>query len=166
MKKVKKIHVPELTEYTDDDGQKWIQTSTEDLFSTSEINSILDTIEKEKDPGEVVLANINFQRVNKEYYDATIELQNKLKKQTMLLHKVIKETKSIIDKKNTKLKELITYVKKLHAYIAHLSSEEVSDGEIAVPQEILSQVQASKDDYIPVYEEVEETVLDVEVNEI
>jgi len=39
--------VPDITEYTDEEGKKWIQTSTSDLFSSKELNDILESIEKE-----------------------------------------------------------------------------------------------------------------------
>ena len=55
IKKTKK-DIPEQTEFTDEEGQKWIQTSTDDLFSAKELDDILDKIEKDKNKDEIVLA--------------------------------------------------------------------------------------------------------------
>ena len=88
-KKAKSSIVPDLTEFTDGEGKKWIQTSTDDLFSTKELNEIITTIEKEREKDEVIIARIDFQKVDREFYDAAIELQKRLKKQTDLLKKYV-----------------------------------------------------------------------------
>ena len=54
------------TEYTDESGKKWIQTSTEDIFSVNELNDIIKSIENDKNSGDIVLAHIDFKKVNKE----------------------------------------------------------------------------------------------------
>jgi hypothetical protein len=118
MKKSEKS-IPQLTEFTDDDGKKWIQTSTEDLFSIKELNEILETIDRDKEVGEIVLARIDFQKVNKEYYQSVQELQGRLKKRNEQLRKLLVETKTVIDRKNKKLRELIDYIKKLHLLLAY-----------------------------------------------
>jgi uncharacterized coiled-coil protein SlyX len=104
-------------EFTDIDGGKWIQTSAEDMFSLSELNTVIESIEKEKDPGEIVLARIDFRTVNKEYHEAIVDLQMRLKKREAALNKLITESKQIIDRKNKKLIELIDHVKKLQFII-------------------------------------------------
>ncbi len=119
MKKAKKTAIPSHTEFTDQDGKKWIQTSTEDLFSVKELNEILDSIESDKAEGEIVIAHIDFKKVNREYYDTVQALQAKLKKRTDILKKIILESKTSIDRKNKKLKELIEYIKKLHVLLAY-----------------------------------------------
>ena len=105
------------SEFTDIDGGKWIQTSAEDMFSLSELNKAIESIEKEKDPNEIVLARIDFRTVNKEYHDAVIDLQTKLKKKEAALNKLIAESRVIIDRKNKKLMELIDHIKKLQFII-------------------------------------------------
>jgi len=119
IRKAKKTPIPDLTEFTDDEGKKWIQTSTEDLFSVKELNDVLASIEKDKDSGEIVLARIDFRRVNKEYYETVKELQATLKKRNEILKKLIIESKTVIDRKNRKLKELIEYIKKLHVLLSY-----------------------------------------------
>jgi hypothetical protein len=104
-------------EFTDLDGGKWIQTSAEDMFSLSELNKAIESIEKEKDPNEIVLARIDFRTVNKEYHEAIIDLQTKLKKKETALNKLITESRVIIDRKNKKLMELIDHIKKLQFII-------------------------------------------------
>lgn len=159
MKKAKTINIPDLTEYTDESGKKWIQTSTEDLFSMKELNTIIENIESEKASGEVVLARIDFQKVNKEYYEATLAMQDKLKKQTELIKKIVADTKNIIDKKNKKLKELIEYIKKLHAFLTYINSDGSKLNDIKIPQELLTKKQ-DIDEQISVYENVKEVELD------
>ena len=110
--------VPDFTEFTDTEGTKWVQTSADDLFSIKEINKILESIEKDKDEGDIVIARIDFQKVNKEYYERVRELQTKLKKKNELIKRLLMGSKETIDKKNRKLKELIEYIKKLHLLIA------------------------------------------------
>ena len=107
--------IPDLTEFTDQDGKRWIQTSADDLLSSKELNSILNALEKQKTTDEIVLARIDFQKVNKEYYEAVVDLQSRLEKQNAVLKRLLKDAKNVIDKKNNKLKELVDYIKKLYA---------------------------------------------------
>ncbi len=117
MLKKKNDKVP-ATEYTDVSGKKWVQTSAEDLFSTDEINNIIKSIEKETSSNEIVLAHIDFKKVNREYYEALMTMQEELKNKEIMLQKLSRETKIIIERKNKKLNELITYIKKIHMVIA------------------------------------------------
>src|SRR5208337_2306958 len=122
MKKTsKKNSLPDTSEFTDAEGKKWVRTSTEDLFSIKELNEILESIENEGTNDEIILARIDFQKVNKEYYEKASVLQKKLSQQSELMKKFIREAKEKIDRKNKKLYELIDYIKKLHALIARLA---------------------------------------------
>jgi hypothetical protein len=160
MKKgIKRNIIPDLTEFTDEDGKKWIQTSADDLFSMKELNEILESIDKEKDKDEVVLARIDFQTVNREYYDAAIALQGKLRKQTELLKKLAEESKKTIERKNLKLKELIEYIKKLHMFIAYINANQDRLDEIEIPADISFRPAEVEDIVESIYEEVEEVVL-------
>lgn len=159
MKKPPKNPIPELTEFTDEEGKKWVQTSTDDFFSLKELNEILETVEQDKEAGEVVLARIDFQRVNKEYYDAVMALQKKLVRQSELLKKVITESKKTIQRKNDKLKELITYIRKLHAFLSYLSSDDENIEKFSLPREILTPQISEERPQQSVYENVEEIVL-------
>jgi hypothetical protein len=161
MKKgTKRNIIPDLTEFTDEDGKKWIQTSADDLFSMKELNDILESIDKEKEKDEVVLARIDFQKVNREYYDAALALQTKLTKQTELLKKLAEESKKTIERKNYKLKELIEYIKKLHMFIAYINANQDRLDEIEVPDTISFRPVAEVEDVAEsVYEEVEEVVI-------
>ena len=85
----------------------------------NDAHKILAEIEKEKQEGEIVIARIDFKKVNKEYYDRIVELEEKLKKRTELLKRVVKESKETIDRKNKKMRELIEYIKKLHILLAY-----------------------------------------------
>jgi hypothetical protein len=138
-KTVKKTALPDVTEFTDADGKKWIQTSTDDLFSSKELNEILESIEKDGDSDEIILARIDFQRVNKEYYETAMRLQKKVHQQGELLKKVITDANIKIDRKNKKLKELIEYIKKLHLLLAHLSGDEEELKKLKISPELLVQ---------------------------
>jgi hypothetical protein len=176
MKKAKKPLAPLKTEFTDADGTRWIQTSTEDLFSVRELNQILESVEKDKQDGEIVLARIDFQRVNKEYYDTVQELQAKLAKRTEILKKLIVDSKTTIDRKNRKLKELIEYIRKLHTLLAYykLSPEHIDKFRFtpelydpsAGPMVRVAAVQEAEDVSTIDYTDVEEMLLDEEGNEV
>lgn len=124
------IKKKDITEFTDDDGKKWIPTSTADLFSTKEFSDILKSIEQEKEPGDIVKVHIDVQKVNKEYYDAAVALQEKVNQQTALLKQIAVEVNAAMDKKNEKLKELISYIRNLHQYISYINNN-ISDSERA-----------------------------------
>ncbi len=171
--KKKKQEVPDFQEFTDDEGKKWIQTSTDDLFSVKELNDIIESVENEKVPGEIVLARIDFKKVNREYYDKVQELQQKLKKRTELLNKLVTESRRTVDKKNQKLKELIAYIKKLHVLLAYYKQSPEEFQKIEIPSLIYKVVTEEapaideKPGAIPmVYTEVEEVLLDDEGNEM
>ncbi|MDY6934547.1 MAG: hypothetical protein SVZ03_10045 [Spirochaetota bacterium] len=153
MKKIKNRELPDLTEFTDEEGRKWIQTSPEDLFSNDEFVDIIESIDKEKETGDIILARIDFQRVNKEYHDKAVELQTKLKKQNELLKKLLLNSKETIDRKNIKLKELIDYIKKLHMLLAYYKLKPDDFNKIESISEILSESQK-------IMEEVEEKKID------
>jgi hypothetical protein len=162
MKNPKKKQPPERSEFVDVEGKKWIQTSMDDLFSTKEINEILESIEKEKDPGEVVLARIDFQKVNREYYDRVMDLETRIKKKNELLKRLLADAGQSIEKKNMKLRELIEYIKKLHTLIAIYRNEPEKIGALA-PSPV--PVRAETTETLPganaeEFAEVEETVLD------
>jgi len=167
-KKRKKIIIPDFDEFTDGEGKKWVQTSVDDLFSTQELNNILTSIEKDKNSEDIVLARIDFQRVNKEYYEKAVSLQTKLKKQTELLKSVIEDSKIKIERKNSKLKELIEYIKKIHKFIAYINSKPEDLDKIKIAPDLFVQTQANSekipdDESEPsVYEEVEELVLSLD----
>lgn len=179
MKKIKKKIIPNLTEFTDDEGKKWIQTSADDLFSTKEINSILKKMEKTKESDEIVLARIDFQQVNKEYYETVVELQNKLEKQNASLKKLLIDAKETIDRKNKKLKELIDYIRKLHLLLAYykMSPEDVEKilaepGAVfyePAPQEAKPEKKIEHDEYVEekiiAFTDVKEILLDEDGNE-
>lgn len=154
-----KSTMPDLTEFTDEEGKKWIQTSTEDLFSIQELNDILESVEKKEDGEEIVLARINFQKVNKEYYDTAIALQKKLTEKNELLKKVVKGSRETIERKNKKLKELIEYIKKLHILIAHLNADESEIQKLEIPSDLLLQQTQTSGMTRAEYEEVEEIIL-------
>ncbi len=151
--------MPDLTEFTDEEGKKWIQTSTEDLFSIQELNDILESVEKREDGEEIVLARINFQKVNREYYETALALQKKLNEKNELLKKVLNTSKETIERKNKKLKELINYIKKLHILIAHLSSGEPGIERPEITADLLLQQAQTAEITRAEYEEVEEIIL-------
>ncbi|MFC1670961.1 hypothetical protein ACFL20_11260 [Spirochaetota bacterium] len=164
MKRAKKENtISDLTEFTDEDGKKWVQTSIDDLFSTKELNEVLESIEKDKEKGEVILARIDFQNVNKEYYDAVSLLQERIKKQAELLKKVASQSKDAIEKKNIKLKELIEYIKKLHMLFAYLKVDVDGLDKIEIPSKVFQESLAKADEeYDSIYQEVEEKVLSLD----
>ena len=166
IRKAKKTPIPDLTEFTDDEGKKWIQTSTEDLFTVKELNEVLESIEKDRETGEIVLARIDFRRVNKEYYETVQELQATLKKRNEILKKLIAESKTVIDRKNRKLKELIEYIKKLHVLLAYykLRPEDFEKIDFSVPLYTAPPpaAEAREEEQVAVigYSEVQEVMLD------
>jgi uncharacterized coiled-coil protein SlyX len=157
-KREKKIIIPDLREFTDDSGKKWVQTSTDDLFSIKELNEIITSIEKEREKDEVVFARIDFQKVDKQFYDTALELQNRLQKQGKLLQNYVAETKRVIDRKNLKLKELIEYIKQLHQIIAHMNANPEDAEMLNIP--VTFGVQGERaPETVSQYEEVEEKVM-------
>jgi hypothetical protein len=178
IKKTKK-DIPDLTEFTDEEGRKWIQTSTDDLFSAKELDDILDKIEKDKNKEEIVLARFDFQKVNKEYYETVLDLQAKLKKQNEILKQLLVDAKITIDKKNTKLKELVKYIRKLHLLLAYhktnpedaekfiISPDTLYYEPVSVPVEtdISKEPAEKKEKTIAIYAAADEFLLDDEGKE-
>jgi len=157
-KREQKVIIPDLREFTDDSGKKWVQTSTDDLFSIKELNEIITSIEKERAKDEVVFARIDFQKVDKEFYDTALELQQRLQKQGKLLQKYATDTKRVIDRKNLKLKELIEYIKQLHQFIAHMNANPEDAENLNIP--VTFGFPGDKTpDVVSLYEEVEEKVM-------
>lgn len=127
-----------FTEFVDDEGKKWIQTSTEDLFSIKELNDIIDSIERKEEGGEeIVLARIDFRTVNKDYYEKVQDLQEKLNKRSEVLKRLAVESKRLISSKNRKLKELIDYIKKLHLLLAYYNLKPEEIEKMVLPTHIL-----------------------------
>ncbi len=155
MKKEKKIIIPDIKEFIDDTGKKWVQTSTDDLFSMRELNEIISDIEKEREKDEVVLARIDFQKVDREFYEAAIELQKRLQKQTVLIKKYMSENARTIEKKNKKLKELIEYIRKLHQLLSYLNANPDNIDTISITLPGVAEQETEKD-VVSEYEEVEE----------
>ena len=151
----KKVIIPDLKEFVDENGKKWVQTSTDDLFSIKELNDMISSIEKERLKDEVVFARIDFQKVDKEFYDAALELEKKLQKQSKLLQKYVAETTVIINRKNSKLLELIEYIKQLHQFIALMNSDPEEAEKLDLSSLVISRSDG-KPEMISVYEEVEE----------
>lgn len=163
-KSEKKVIIPDLREFTDDTGKKWVQTSTDDLFSIKELNEMITSIEKERAKDEVIFARIDFQKVDKEFYDTALELQQRLHKQGKLLERYMSETKKVINRKNLKMKELIDYIKNLHQYIAHINANPEDADNLALNISFGTQPE-QKPAVISVYEEVEEKVMSENDNE-
>jgi hypothetical protein len=174
-KKKKNIH--DLTEFTDENGSKWIQTTADDLLSANEFSDILNKITKDKNGSEIVLARFDFKKVNKEYYETIQDLQARLNKQNEMLKKLLMDAKTTIDKKNAKLKELVKYIRKLHLLLAyHKTKPEDIEKLIPSPDAVFYEpVQANKPEAIAAempeeqeiigYAGVEEVLLDEEGNE-
>lgn len=116
--------------------ENWVQTSTDDLFSTKELNEVIKTIEQDRSSEEIVLAKINFETVNKEYYDTVKYLEAELTKKDKLLKTLISKTRVLMDRKNKKLNELIEHVKKLHMIIAYYNKDSKNIDKLHVPQEV------------------------------
>ncbi|PKL17013.1 MAG: hypothetical protein CVV49_13325 [Spirochaetae bacterium HGW-Spirochaetae-5] len=157
-KKEQKVIIPDLREFTDDSGKKWVQTSTDDLFSIKELNEIITSIEKERAKDEVVFARIDFQKVDKEFYDTAVELQKRVQKQGKLLQKYAAETKRVIDRKNLKLKELIEYIKQLHQLIAQMNANPEDAGKIDFSA-AFDFTAKREPEIVSIYEDVEEVVM-------
>ena len=157
-KKEKKITIPDIQEFTDDNGKRWVQTSTDDLFSMRELNEIIKNIETERAKDEVVLARIDFQKVDKQFYDAAIELQKRLQKQTLLMKQYISETNAVIERKNKKLKELISYIRKLHEFLLYLNANPENIDSICITTPSMSENETDKG-IVSVYEDVDEKVM-------
>ena len=156
MKKIeKKATIPDLREFTDDSGKKWVQTSTDDLFTIKEMNEIITSLEKERVKDEVIFARIDFQKVDREFYDTALELQQRLQKQAKILQNYVSETKKVINRKNAKMKELIEYIRQLHQFIAHLNAnpDDIDRMDMPVSFEIRNEIIPS---VISEFEEVEE----------
>jgi hypothetical protein len=175
LKKAQKKKPEALTEFVDGEGKKWVRTSTEDLFSLKELNEILDAIEKKEESGEeIVLARIDFQTVNKDYYERVQELEKKLAKRTELLRRLAVESKRLIDSKNRMLKELIAYTKKLQLIIAQYNLKPEERHKITLPEEVFRSIAGSAQpaeesappEEIIAYTPVVEVMVDEDGNEI
>ncbi|MGL4370139.1 MAG: hypothetical protein ACRCUT_10790, partial [Spirochaetota bacterium] len=166
---VKTKNSPTEKEFTDAQGEKWIQTSTEDIFSLRELNSVIESIEKEKDKGEIVLARIDFRTVNKEYYDTIQSLQAKLQHKDDLLKKLVTESKRVISRKNSKMLEMIEYIKQLQLLVAYNNLDAASLKKIQInPAEILAahHAGAEEEEAAAEYETVSEITLNDDGEEI
>ncbi len=157
-KSTNKTVLKDMKEFTDEEGKKWIQTSPDDLFTMKEFSELF--AERDKQKNDIVLARIDFQNVNREYYETALDLQKKLEKQGKLLKTVTEQSKVIIDRKNAKLKELIEYIRTLHAFIANLNENPgaVNSVALAEPAEPSDEKKTRKS----VYADVEEIVIDEE----
>lgn len=167
MKKAKRSHIPDITEFTDEQGKRWKQTSTNDLFSMQELNTILESIDRDRDSEEIILARIDFQKVNKEYYEAAVSLQIKLKKQTDLLKQIIIDSRNKIERKNKKLKELIDYIKKLHSLITYITRNQDAIDTLKIPIEKLMPAASVREEPAEpelesIYEDAEEKIMTFE----
>ncbi len=151
------------SEFIDSEGKKWIQSSADDIFSSDEIGKIIRSIEKEKSTGEIVLASIDFKKVNKEYYEAVENLNRELKKKDMLLKKLASETKILLDRKNKKLYELIEYIKKLHILIKNMDSGN-PNSRIELKETVYVPAKEAEEEVL--FEKVREYFLDENGNEI
>jgi hypothetical protein len=174
MRKPVKTKGRELTEFTDVEGKKWVQTSTEDLFSVKELNEIINSMEKKDDEGEeIILARIDFKKVNRDYHEKLIELQHRIKKKNEIIKRLVEESKGIIQKKNLMLRELIEYVKKLHLLIAYYNINPKNVEKVDIPPDLYQSlfrkpgaaVEAAEEERIE-YSDVQEVLLDDEGNEI
>lgn len=166
-KKNNNTEIPE--EFTDESGNKWIQTSTEDIFSVNELNSILKSIEDDKNSGDIVLAQIDFKKVNREYYETLIKLQKELKQKTKMLDKLASESKRVVERKNKKLNELIEYIKKIHMLIALKKLDSETIEKIKIDAEAVlapSSPSSEEDDHEISNVEAEEIELDENGEEI
>ena len=68
------------------------------------------------------------------------------------------ETKRVIDRKNTKLRELIDYIKQLHQLISYINANPDDMDMLNIPFTI-TPLDAHIDEFISEYEEVEEKVM-------
>jgi hypothetical protein len=152
------------SEFIDNDGKKWVQTSTEDLFSIKEMQDVFERVEKDKETGEIVLARIDFQSVNKDYYDKVLELQAELKRKNDALKRLLIEAKRNIKKKNEKLKELIIYIKKLHLLLAYYNSNPEFIEKSDIVKSILQGAKDIKDDF-PIFEIKEAAVQEIQLDD-
>lgn len=157
-KKEKKTVIPDIKEFTDDSGKKWVQTSTDDLFSMRELNDIIRNIEKEREKDEVVLARIDFQKVDREFYEAAVELQKRLQKQTLLIKQYVSESNRTIEKKNRKLKELIEYIRKLHQLLSYLNANPENIDTISITLPGTAEGESEKG-FVSEYEDAEEVIM-------
>ena len=173
MKKSAKPKVKDFTEFIDDEGKKWIQTSREDFFSISDLNEIIGTLDKKEDDAEeILLARIDFKRVNRDYYEKIIELQDRLKRKNDMLRRLVTESKRMVQKKNAMLRELIEYVKQLHLLIAYYNIDPKNVEKVDIPPEMFrvfmqktEEVRETVEEERIEYSDVKEIVLDDDGNE-
>ena len=84
MKREKKAIIPDLKEFTDESGKKWVPTSADDLFSMEELNNIIKDIEKER---------ANTSKSQLKIKNEIILLNNESDKK---IHKVLKKDQDVI----------------------------------------------------------------------
>jgi hypothetical protein len=161
---IKKSDQPleDITEFTDEEGKKWVQTSANDLFSMKEFNDILKKLDQDKEPDEIVLAHIDIKRVNREYYETAVALQEKVNKQAALLKKIAVEVNISMEKKNKKLMELVEYIRKLHSYIGSLNKS-IENGEKISITNVPDKEKVSrkkKEEKVSIYQDVTEQTIE------
>jgi seryl-tRNA synthetase len=163
IKKQPKQPLEDITEFTDEEGKKWVQTSANDLFSMKEFNDILKKLDQDKEPDEIVLAHIDIKRVNREYYETAVALQEKVNKQAALLKKIAVEVNTSMEKKNKKLMELVAYIRKLHSYIGSLNKSIESGEKISIPdipEESIQHIKKEQEEKVSIYQDVTEQTIE------
>ena len=108
-------------EFIDSNGEKWVQTSPDDLFSIKELNEVFEAVERERSSNEIVLARIDFKTVNKEYYETMNDLKKRLDRKEELLKRLITESKRVIKRKNDMMLDMIAYIRQLQILVAQKS---------------------------------------------
>jgi predicted transcriptional regulator len=164
----KKITEPRSREYIDSNGEKWVQTSPDDLFAIKELNEVFEAIEKDKKSGEIVLARIDFRTVNKEYYDTIQDLQTRLKRKEELLKRLTAETKRVLKRKNDMMYDMIAYIRQLQLLVAQKSlSPDLLKGvriDSIFGKPIV--IEEEREEEAAVFEQVEEITLDDDGQEV
>ncbi len=117
----KKEILSKSKEFIDSNGEKWVQTSPDDLFSIKELNEVFEAVERDRNSNEIVLARIDFKTVNKEYYETMQDLQKRLTRKEELLKRLITESKRVIKRKNDMMLNMIEYIKQLQILVAQKS---------------------------------------------
>ncbi|HEY1406393.1 MAG TPA: hypothetical protein VF857_07280 [Spirochaetota bacterium] len=117
-----KKHIDNKTkEYIDSNGEKWVQTSPDDLFSIKELNDVFEAVERDRNSNEIVLARIDFRTVNREFYETVQELESRLKKKEELIKRLMSESQRVIKRKNDMMFDMIEYIKQLQLLVARKS---------------------------------------------
>ncbi len=94
-------------------GIKWVQTTPEDFLFSDEIEKTLKTIQSGKKDNEKIFAYLKVGTINENYLTAFNKQKDKIENKNKTIKLLSEQIKKIINKKNTKIKDLMITIKRM-----------------------------------------------------